>query len=83
MVFTISPLGREVKGQCAPTGRGCGNVGVSHKRHQNFRRGPNPQVGKQNWLYIFKVSCFLAGFIPDKYTVLGAVDSDSGSVVTA
>lgn len=28
-------------------------------------------------------SCWSTGFIPDKYTVLGAVDSDSGSVVTA
>lgn len=60
--FTTRPLGRKVKGHSAPAGAGCGNVGVSHKcTKSEFPSEPNPQVGKQNRLYIFKVSQLYAG----------------------
>lgn len=60
--FTTWPRGRKVKGHCAPAGAGCGNVGVSHKcTKSEFRTESNPQVGRQNRLYIFKVSQVQAG----------------------
>lgn len=62
-MFTIRPLGREVKGQCAQTERGCGNVEVSHKcfRHQNFRLSQILKLEQILALYIFKLSWFQAG----------------------
>lgn len=68
--------GREVKGQCAQTGRGCGNFGVSHNAHDNRMCSVSSHVVcgsnriqtklslliKSIW-----ISCQCTGFIPDKH----------------